>query len=196
MGAQIALWAALTSPRRVQGLVLTSPAGLETFSTTEQALLKSTVTARWVRRQSERSIREALASAFYRMPVEAEWLMQRRLQFRGPELEGYAHAFSLGVRGMLALPVRHRLQEVQQPTLILMGEQDALVPNRVFHPSLNPRRLVRNTAPDLRAEVVWLDKTGHLLPFERPVRFATTVSQFASRVAPQHVDVATHNESH
>lgn len=183
MGAQIALAAALDHPAHVESLVLVSPAGIETFSFSQRRVLELTVTPAFVRKQLPHQIRDAMALAFHRMPSEAERLIARRTQMMGAELEGYAHAFSAGVRAMLATPVRRRLRDVAHRCVILMGDDDRLVPNRVFHPAQSPEQLMRAAAPDLRAEVVMFQRTGHLLPFERPGRFAGEVLAFTKATA-------------
>ena len=164
-------------------MVLASPAGIETFSPAQRRVLEVTVTPDFVRKQLHGQIRDSLALAFYRMPPEAQWLIDRRTRMVGAELEGYAHAFAAGVRAMLANPVRRRLAEVQQSSVILMGDHDRLVPNRVFHPGQSPEQLMSAAAPDLGAEVMMFQRTGHLLPFERPGRFAGEVLAFTSPIS-------------
>lgn len=203
MGAQIATFAALEHPARVESLVLASPAGIETFSYPHRKVLEATVTPAYVRKQTQKQIHDGLLLAFHRMPLEASWLLERRLRMTGPELDGYAHAFAQGVRAMLACPVRERLRKVAARTLILMGGNDRLVPNRIFHPTLAPHSLMRPAAPELGAKLVMFPGTGHLLPFEKPVRFADEVLAFSgarsrSLDAPTSLpfgNVAPHNKT-
>lgn len=192
MGAQIALWAALHHPERVRALALVAPAGIETFSEQERRALEATVTPAWVRRQTPRQIRDALSLAFHRVPAEAELLLRRRLRMRGPELEGYAHAFAQGVRAMLEAPVHDRLAEVRQRALVLFGDNDRLVPNRLFRPHHSPRALAQEAGRRLGAEVALLPRTGHLLAFEDPAGFVRELRRFLANAAPHNNDVAAH----
>lgn len=178
MGAQISLWAAIHHPQHVDSLALAAPAGFETFTPKQRALMENTLTPAWVRGQGRRQLRDSLALAFHRMPREADWLLERRLKMHGGELEGYAHAFSQGVRAMLDAPVRHQLHEVRQPALVLFGDRDRLVPSPVFSPRDSPQSIGLAGAEAMGARSVLIKETGHLLPFERPERFTQELLQF------------------
>lgn len=177
MGAQIALWAALHHPDRVAALSLISPAGIEPFDRVQRRLLIDTFRPGAIAAARPHQLRKHLAQGFHRMPPEAEWLHHRRASLRGGRLERYAHAFSRGVRAMLDEPVHHRLHEVDHPTLLAIGAQDALVPNRFFRPGDSPAALIeRARAAIPRADARVIDEAGHLLPFEQPQHFARLVS--------------------
>ena len=179
MGAQIALWLGLHHPDRLRRLVLVSPAGIERFNGPQRSILQAAVTAGWVRRQRPRQVRSQIAMAFYRMPPEAEWIVKRRLALHGPELDGYAHAFAAGVRAMLAAPVIDRLRELRLRTLVVMGQDDALVPNRLFRPHGSAAYVGRRAAGAIEgARLVMLPRTGHLVPFERPGELTEHVTTF------------------
>lgn len=190
MGAQVAIWAALHHPERMSSLVLVAPAGIETFSPIERHALTTMITSGWVMRQRERQLRDALALAFHRVPAEADWLLQRRLRLKGPELSGFAHAFAQGVRAMLDAPVLHRLEEIRAPSLVLFGEQDRLVPNRIFRPHGRPRDVAARAAAGLNAKSVLLPHAGHLLAFEKPEEFIHELLGFLQNAAVPHFDVA------
>ncbi len=179
MGAHIALWLALHHPDRLRRLVLVSPAGIERFNGAQRRILQAAVTAGWVRRQRPRQVRSQIAMAFHRMPPEAEWIIARRLALQGPELEGYAHAFAAGVRAMLAAPVIDQLREIRARTLVVMGQDDALVPNRLFRPQGSAGYVGRRAADAIPgARLVMLPQTGHLVPFERPGELTDHVTTF------------------
>ncbi|MBO6936625.1 MAG: alpha/beta fold hydrolase [Deltaproteobacteria bacterium] len=184
MGAHISLWAALHHPERVAALSLISPAGIEPFDRVQRRLLIDTFHPRAIAAARPHQLRSHLEQGFHRMPPEAEWLHHRRVSLQGGRLERYAHAFSRGVRAMLDAPVHHRLTEIEHPTLLAIGAQDALVPNRFFRPADSPAALVaRAQAAMPRADARVVDGAGHLLPFERPADFVHLVSAMHSATA-------------
>ncbi|MEM6956894.1 MAG: alpha/beta fold hydrolase [Myxococcota bacterium] len=179
MGAQIGLVTSLAHPDRVRSLALLSPAGLERFSRMERWILESTITRRWVRDQSPAQLRKALDLAFYDTPPEASWLLDRRLALEGEELAGFAYAFAGGVRAMLDTPTSRQLTHVKARTLVAFGESDRLVPNRMMHPTLSPRRLLSSAKRRVHeCETVLVPRAGHLLPFERPDEVASMLQRF------------------
>ncbi|MEM1414770.1 MAG: alpha/beta fold hydrolase [Myxococcota bacterium] len=182
MGAHISLWTALHHPSRVRRLVLVSPAGIERFNLAQRKILQASITPGWVRRQSRRQVRSQVELAFHRMPPEARWIVDRRLALQGPELEGYAYAFSAGVKAMLAAPVIDRLGEIRKRTLVVMGANDALVPNRLFRPQGSAEYVASRAAGSIPgARLVMLPRTGHLVPFERPAELTDHVTKFLDR---------------
>lgn len=191
MGAQLAIGMALEAPARVDALVLAAPAGIERFSPLQQAMLQRSVSPAWVRRQSHGDLRTHLGLAFHGWPHEAERLIELRRRLRGPELDGYAHAFAAGVRAMLDEPVHDRLAELRTPTLVVFGAEDRLVPNRWLHPNLTTADLLRGatrTIPD--AEGLLIPNAGHLVQFERPDAFDAAVLDFLARRLPRVVSKA------
>ena len=177
MGAHIGLWAALHHPDRVAALSLISPAGVEPFDRVQRRLLIDTFRPGAIAAARPRQLRGQLAQGFHRMPPEAEWLHHRRVGLHGGRLERYAHAFARGVRAMLDAPVHHRLAEVGHPTLLAIGAQDALVPNRFFRPGDSPAALIARAQRAMpRAEARVIEGAGHLLPFEKPAELVRLVS--------------------
>jgi pimeloyl-ACP methyl ester carboxylesterase len=82
-----------------------------------------------------------------------------------PSTWGYlGQLFAIG--GWTSLPWLHRLR---QPTLVLAGDDDPIVP------LLNGRILARRI-PDARLHVV--DGGGHLFLLEQPARIAAAVAGF------------------
>ena len=68
-----------------------------------------------------------------------------------------------------AFDVRHRLEEVACPTLVVAGEHDRLVPPRF-------QRTLAERLPN--AEYVELDGAGHMPMLERPAAFNDAVRAF------------------
>lgn len=184
MGAQISMVAALARPEAIPALSLVSPAGIERFSKIERWMLEKGVTRDWVRKQNPRQLKQALELAFHRVPAEADWLLQRRLDLKGAALLGYAYAFSGGVQAMLEAPVHQHLGELSMPTQVLFGAEDRLVPNRMMHPMLSPRRLLQTATKRIpRSDAQLIPETGHLLPFEAPHRVAAELLGFLSNTS-------------
>lgn len=183
MGGQISVHLALTAPERVHGLVLSSPAGIETFNRIESAFITSLVTPGFTRYATEATIRARHEANFHSMPADAEFLVADRIAIRSArKFRAYCHVIKHSVRGMLNEPVHQVLDRLCTPTLVTFGDDDKLIPNPVLH---------RGTAADLvRAELprmpdtdlVVLPNAGHLAQFEAADAWNRAVLAFAERV--------------
>lgn len=181
MGGQIALTLALRHPARVRRLVLAAPAGIETFTPEAAAQLKLLFTAEAI---------EAMPPALYAQNVQRNfahwdpdrfgWLLQQREQMqRRADFRAYAEANARAIAGMLDEPVFARLPEVSHPTLVVFGEDDQLIPNRLFRPTETPADILQVALQRLpEAQGILIPHAGHLLVLEQPEVFAQQVLRF------------------
>jgi pimeloyl-ACP methyl ester carboxylesterase len=79
---------------------------------------------------------------------------------------GYYDAFTT----LVGYDIRHRLEEIEDPTLIVWGRNDRVVP--VAAAKSYKRRIGDN------AELEIFDRTGHVPMMERPVRFNRRLEEF------------------
>jgi len=181
MGGQIALTAALERPDKVSSLVLISPAGLERFDEGEGHWMIHAVTPEFVRDTSTRAVAVNVHRNFYRTPEEAEFMIADRLQVRGAsDFEDYCYAVSRNVAAMIEGPVRDRLGEIRQPTLILFGRNDALIPNPYLHGGWTRDVAAIGEREIPRSELLMVPECGHFVQFERPDVVNGAVLDFVS----------------
>lgn len=180
MGGQIALTAALRYPQTITQVVLAAPAGFERFDPLQAAFLRRSFRPEAVRNTPEAALRRNLRLSFYRYPPEADFILADRLELaRSPDFEAYSHTVSQSIEAMLQGPVWGRLPELVQPVLILFGENDPLIPNRLFKPWGRPRRIAEAGAGRIpHSQLQMVPRCGHFLPFERPELFNEAVSTF------------------
>ncbi len=174
MGGQISLVAALTYPELVEKLVLVAPAGFETFNKGEKEWFRQVMTSDGVRLTTAEQIRTNLAYNFYTMPDDARFMIDDRLAMRtAADFQGYCYIIPQSVRGMVDEPVYDYLPQVKQPSLIIFGENDNLIPNRYLHGGPT-RKVAEDGASRMHAaQLKMIPKAGHFVMFER----ADTVNQ-------------------
>jgi pimeloyl-ACP methyl ester carboxylesterase len=177
MGGFISTEVAITDPDRVDDLVLVSAAGIT-----------------WARARREpaamiASVGRAAAPVALRFHMQG--IRRRRLRksyFQGvffdpdglrremlwenivPALRspGYYDAMTT----LWGYDIRHRLEEIEVPTLIVWGRQDRVVP--VPAAFAYQQRIGEN------AELIIFDRCGHVPQIERPVRFNRVLEEFLS----------------
>jgi pimeloyl-ACP methyl ester carboxylesterase len=136
MGGQIALTAALLAPQCCERLLLFAPAGFETFTAHEQMMYKASISyASWLT-TNEGAIRHLVQAGFRNMPKDANKLSDTltKLMHRQPARH-YKMMTDKCIHAMLDEPVYDRLKKIEQPVLAIFGEDDALIPNTLLHPS-------------------------------------------------------------
>jgi pimeloyl-ACP methyl ester carboxylesterase len=180
MGGQIAMQMALSDQNKVKSLLLMAPAGIETFTDNEKALFKTTSTPEVIASVSDEQYKTNLALNFYKIDERAQFMYDDRMLIKtDPQFMDYAYVVSNGIMGMLNEPVYEKLQEIKQPTLIVYGKQDQLIPNRYLHPTLTTKQvgeLARENIPNATLKMV--DKAGHFVHFDQHEEVNTILTNF------------------
>lgn len=179
MGGQISITICLTYPEIVKGLILVDPAGFEPFNKGQRQWFKNVMTVDGVRLTTPEAIQNNLATNFYRLPADAEFMITDRIAMRtARDFGAYCYAVVQSVGGMVDNPVLDYLQDIKVPVLIFFGENDNLIPNRY----LNPGRTVdiaKNGAGKIPgSKLIMVPKCGHFMMFEKPEVFNSETLKF------------------
>ena len=172
MGGQIGMTTYLQYPQIVKGLVLAAPAGFERFTKGQKQWFRDVMTVDGVRLTTPEGIQNNLASNFYRVPKDADFMVSERMEMRSADdFIPYCYAVVQSVQGMVDNPVIDYLQDIKVPTLILFGENDNLIPNRYLNPGRTVEIAKYGASKIHNSKLVMIPKTGHFLMFEKPEVF-------------------------
>jgi pimeloyl-ACP methyl ester carboxylesterase len=172
MGGQIAMTTYLKYPQIVKGLVLVAPAGFERFTKGQKQWFRDVMTLDGVRLTTPEAIQTNLATNFYRVPKDADFMISERMQMRSADdFIPYCYAVVQSVNGMVDEPVIDYLQDIKVPTLIFFGENDNLIPNRYLNPGRTADIANYGASKIPNNKLVMIPKTGHFLMFEKPAVF-------------------------
>ncbi|MEJ8804406.1 alpha/beta fold hydrolase [Pontibacter sp. H249] len=180
MGGQIAITAALQAPERVSKLILVAPAGLETFTDQQKQMFKMAVTPESVQKTTPEQTAANYKINFYKMPAEAQHMVDERLLImKSEQFDDYSKAVASSVAAMVDEPVHEKLPLLKMPTLIVFGENDALIPNKYFNPNLTPKAVAEMGKERIpNSQLVMIPEAGHFLQYEQPAAFNKAVQQF------------------
>ena len=179
MGGQISITTTLLYPDMVEGIILVAPAGFERFTAGQKQWFRDVMTPKGVKLTTAEAIQNNLATNFYRVPKEAEFMITDRLRMRkAADFDGYCYAVAQSVKGMVDEPVIDYLSDIKVPTLILFGENDNLIPNRYLNPG-KTEEIARYGASKIEnSKLVMVPQCGHFLMFEKPEIFNSEVIEF------------------
>jgi pimeloyl-ACP methyl ester carboxylesterase len=181
MGGQISMTLALQRPDYLQKMVLAAPAGLESFSDTDRKFFSTYVRPEILLATPEEQIKRNFAINFYDLPDDAQFMIEDRLAMREDSVAyaQYCAMIPRCVMGMLDAPVADQLGEITTPTLIIFGENDQLIPNKILHPALTLKAVAEIGKTGIPgAELSYLPASGHFVQWEKSDRFNTLLAEF------------------
>jgi pimeloyl-ACP methyl ester carboxylesterase len=80
---------------------------------------------------------------------------------------------------MLNDPVFEDLDAISQPTLVIFGDQDMLIPNRYFNPKLSTKAVGEIASAHIASVTVeFIKDAGHFVQFEKPSEVNLLIQQF------------------
>ncbi len=180
MGGQISIFTALKYPDRISKLILASPAGFETFNEFESQILKNFTTVNLLMNNPLEQLRQKVLMNFYKMPKDAEFMIEDRIALKNTkEFKLYCLSVVKSLNAMLDQPVFDNLKLIKQPTLVLFGENDFLIPNRELHKNLTTKLVADSGIGEINnSKLVMISECGHFLQFEKSDEFNKAVKEF------------------
>lgn len=179
MGGQIAITTSLIYPDLVSGLILVAPAGFEKFHKGQKQWFRDVMTVDGVRLTTTEAIQNNLASNFYKVPKDADFMIADRISMRtADDFNAYCFAVVQSVSGMVDNPIIDYLEDISVPTLILFGENDNLIPNRFLNPGRTADIANAGASKIKGSKLIMVPKCGHFMMFEKPEVFNIEVSAF------------------
>lgn len=169
MGGQIAINMLGHEPGVAEKLVLCAPAGFEQFNAMERSLYQGTVSFMDMFSSDENSLRKVIRSSFYHYPQHTDAMINELIDImhKHPSRE-YRSMIEACINGMLNEPVFDKLHTIQQPALVMFGERDALIPNRLIHPHSTRQVAEKGTKEMPNATLHMVPQCGHFLQMEKP----------------------------
>lgn len=189
MGAQVAMTLELRHPGTAQALILMAPAGFETFTPENKAWFGMFMQPHLVKATPVPQIEANFNVNFHdnKLPEDARFMLEDRLNMRNDttEYDYYCQMIPKCVMGMLEGPVYEQLPQLTLPVLILYGEQDLLIPNRLLHPNLSTRQVAEGGQQRIpNSQLRMLPSCGHFVPWECAEIVSTEIKQFVHTLRP------------
>jgi pimeloyl-ACP methyl ester carboxylesterase len=179
MGGQISMVAALNYPELVKSLILVDPAGFERFNEGQKQWFRNVMTLEGVKNTPAEDIQSNLAVNFYNMPDDAEFMITDRIAMRkAADFDNYCYAVVQSVHGMVDEPVIDLLPNISQPTLVIFGENDNLIPNRFLNPGKTIKIAESGKSKIPNSKLLMVKKAGHFVQFEKPLEVNKGIVDF------------------
>ncbi len=171
MGAQVALKMIHSQPDLAKSLILIAPAGFETFNGFERQWFESITQPMLLKNATHDQILQSFYVNFHTFPKAAEFMLKDRLKLMESkqELDFYADLIYYATMAMLDEPIFQLLREIKKKSLIIFGQEDQLIPNKVLHPNETTLSVAQRGADQLAgSDLLMVPQAGHFVMFERP----------------------------
>ena len=180
LGGQIAIKFTADHPALVKKLILCAPAGVETFNAFEKNMYQSTLHFFNFFSTDDNSLAKPTTTSFYHYTDQADDLIRRSLELlkRYPPM-GFRKMIERCIQGMLDEPVFHLLKTIRQQTLVIFGERDVFIPNRLIHPCNTREIAEEGTAQLANGSLELLPKCGHYVQWEKYREVNELIRDFA-----------------
>jgi pimeloyl-ACP methyl ester carboxylesterase len=181
MGGQIALVVALRYPHLVQKLVLLAPSGLEYYTETEASMMKSMLSFGSMMYGDASGLESAINGSYYHaQKKDALHIIKDLLELmKGEQGKYWRKMVQSNIEAMLNEQVFPFLPQVQQKTLILYGQQDAFIPNKMMHFTESIKSICERVVklmPAAQYEII--PHSGHFLQIESAPKVNQYIQDF------------------
>lgn len=184
MGGQIALYTALHVPNYVDSLLLIAPAGFEEFSPIEKQIMTGSNQFLDYMMSGYDKLSQALHLSFYTNTTENKRVKDTLLHLlKLQDSLQYKKMLDACVSSMLNDSVLNDYNKIHHPTLIVFGTQDAMIPNKLFHP-MSTEIFAKKAAGKIpHATLKLIKNAGHFVHFEQSNAVNTTIKDYLSNGA-------------
>lgn len=179
MGGQVAMTFALKYPDSINKMILCAPAGFEHFNFFEKNLYRSMLGWTEVFGENEEHLRNMIYQSFAHNPFQADPMLAelgQLLQKYPPR--SYKKMLDLSIQGMLDEPVLHKIGAIKMPVLVLFGDADTLIPNRLIHPFATTQMAKDAVSRMQEAHLKIINHAGHFVQWEKAAEVNSEIRMF------------------
>lgn len=133
-----------------------------------------------IKNTTDQQIEKNYALNFYVQPKEAFKMINDRKQITlALDFNAHCQAIVKSISGMLDDPVNEDLSKITQPTLVIFGDKDMLIPNRYLNPGLTVKSVANSTSGKIKqVKLAFVEDAGHFVQFEKPLEVNQLIQQF------------------
>jgi pimeloyl-ACP methyl ester carboxylesterase len=180
MGGQIAFLAALREPTVVKSVVLVSPAGFEPYTEIEKQMLIGSTASVVASGNAFTHHRINQMVGFCNNQKEAAELVSRLAFFKDDALN-FSTMMLKSVKAMLLEPVDDIMEQLSQPCLIIVGEEDRVSPYQFLRGQQYAETIRSQSSRIPKGKFTLFPNCGHFIQYQRPKLFNTELLGFLTK---------------
>jgi pimeloyl-ACP methyl ester carboxylesterase len=179
MGGQIAQIIALRYPQLVKKLILAAPAGFEFFTAHDKLLFNQMMMLGNFIYADEYHLASTIRDGFSVIPDEVEEVINDlNEQLFSGKLSYYRSMVTGSINGMMNEQVYDFLPQIHCPVLVIFGENDKLIPNKLIHHTTTEKVARLGTAQLKQGTLHLMPNCGHFIQWEKAAEFNKLIKTF------------------
>jgi pimeloyl-ACP methyl ester carboxylesterase len=168
MGGMVAITTVTKYPQCADRLVLCAPAGFEKFTSLDKTLYYNTLQFLDFLSSDEHSLRNTIERSFYHLPEAAEGMIDELIKIMRTDTKHFYRKMLEGcIKSLLEDEVYDQLHLIKQPTLVIFGVHDGLIPNKLLHP-VSTEKLATGAVKEIPGALLkMIPDSGHFVQWEK-----------------------------
>lgn len=168
MGGQVSMRIAFLYPQLIGKIILIATAGIEEFTSFEKTIMTAGMNFFDLGMTHQNKLRQALVASFYHIDHKAKKVIDDMVHLLEEQTgASYNKMIDQCVQSMLDNPPRTYSSKIEQPFLLIFGDKDAMIPNKIFHPYSTTSLAKKGIQYFQNAELVMIKNAGHFVHWER-----------------------------
>ncbi len=169
MGGQIAIIISLRHPNLIDKMILVAPAGLEYFNQHEVMLMQHAMSFGDFFYADEFHLENTIKQSFYHSQNESSNIISDLKNIlKNNKIKEWKDMSIASINGMLNEQVNQFLSTISTPTLIIFGDKDQLIPNKLIHFSETPESIAKSgTSLIPNSSYKMIKNAGHFVMIEK-----------------------------
>lgn len=181
MGGQVALVLSLRFPHLVNKLVLVAASGLEYFTEFDKMMINNSMQFGQLFSTNEQNLESAIHSSFYNFDKLAiKNLVNDAKEFIPIHSSvKWQRMVKESISAMLNEQVQQFLPSLTKQTLIIFGDNDAMIPNKLLHPTESIQSIAKKANALISSSLVEIIKNaGHFVQIEKSAEVNAAIEEF------------------
>jgi len=183
MGGHVSIVLTLRYPHLVEKLILLAPSGIESFASHEVMGMQHFMDiGQWFYANSSH-IDSTIKQSFYKENAEsAHIISDLKKLIKEHSFQKWNSMISMLIKSMLNEQVGQFLPSLSLPTLIIFGEKDEFIPNRLIHPLESTLSVAKSGSECIKgSKYLLIPKAGHFVHIEKFAEVNALIDEFIGK---------------
>jgi len=180
MGGHVSIVLTLRYPHLVEKLILVGSSGIEGFASHEVMGMLHFMDMGQLFYTNSAHIDSTIKQSFYKESSETAGIISDlKNLIKEHSLQKWNSMISILIKSMLNEQVGQFLPSLQLPTLIIFGEKDEFIPNKLIHPLETTRSIAESGSKRIKnSKHILVPKAGHFVHIEKYAEVNDLIDEF------------------